>query len=61
MLFRSVQVAISNSQINWIICDSDVYEFYTNLIGSHGGDLEDEILEELNKELSACEPDEKDA
>ncbi|MFD1698833.1 PIN domain-containing protein [Halopseudomonas phragmitis] len=55
------QVAISNSQINWIICDSDVYEFYSNLIESHGAHLENELLEQLKEELSDCEPSDDDA
>lgn len=55
------QVAISNSQINWIICDTDVYDFYKSLIENHGEDIEDELLESLKEEVLACNPDEDDA
>ncbi len=51
------QVAITNSQINWIICDADVYEFYKSLIENHGKDIDNDLLENLKKEVSACEPE----
>jgi len=54
-----VQVALSNSQVSWIICDQDVYDFYLNLVKNHGDLVEDELKEMITKELNSCEPDDK--
>ncbi len=48
------QVALSNSQVSWIICDPDVFEFYTTFLQNHSAALEPEIRDELQKELTAC-------
>lgn len=49
------QVGISNSQINWIFCDDDVLAFYKSLIDNHGHDIEDELVEKLQAEITHCE------
>lgn len=51
------QVAMINNQINWIICDTDVYEFYKNLIDNHKEFIEEELLEQLEEAVKICEPD----
>lgn len=48
------QVALSNSQVNWIICDTDVYAFYSAFLQNHSAVLEQELNEQLSKELLAC-------
>lgn len=48
------QVALSNSQVNWIICDPDVFDFYSVFLQNHSAALEPEIREGLLRELTAC-------
>lgn len=52
------QVAISNSQINWIICDPDVFDFYSIFFENHSAALEPELRDQLAKELAACKKNE---
>lgn len=49
------QAAIDNSQVNWIICDPDVYEFYESLLQLNQHRLEEELKEKLTKLLRRCE------
>lgn len=46
-------IAVSNTQVNWILTDCDVAEFYNNLISSHG--LIDQDAEKVQNELSSNE------
>jgi predicted nucleic acid-binding protein len=48
------QVALSNNQINWIICDADVFDFYSIFLQNHSSSLEPEIRQQLANELAAC-------
>lgn len=45
------QALFSNSQVGWILDDSDVLEFYSLLIKNHGALLEQELFEKLNEQL----------
>ena len=56
-----VQIAISNNQVNWIICDQDVYEFYSALIDNHDQLLDEELKAQITDELKACNPEDNDA
>lgn len=47
------QIAMSNNQVNWILSDSDVYEFYILFLKNHEALIESELKEALAKELSA--------
>lgn len=47
-LFR---IALSNTQVNWILKDEDVSNFYTQLLSKHG--LGDDNAEEIKKELES--------
>ena len=47
-LFR---IALSNTQVNWILKDEDVSNFYTQLLSEHG--LGDDNAEEIKKELES--------
>ena len=47
-LFR---IALSNTQVNWILKDEDVSDFYTQLLSEHG--LGDDNAEEIKKELES--------
>lgn len=49
------QAALSNSQVNWILCDSDVSEFYAPFLKSHEHLIEPELSTKLSKALVACE------
>jgi predicted nucleic acid-binding protein len=48
------QVALSNSQVNWIICDPDVFDFYSVFLQNCSACLESGLREQLAKELAAC-------
>ncbi|ABG39940.1 conserved hypothetical protein [Paraglaciecola sp. T6c] len=54
------QVGLSNSQINWIFCDDDVFAFYKSLIDNHGHDIDDELVEKLQAEITHCEANGED-
>ncbi len=56
-----VQIAISNNQVNWIICDQDVYEFYSALIDNHDQLIDEELKAQITDELKACNPEDNDA
>tara|TARA_R110002167_G_C12669020_1_gene650558 strand:- start:561 stop:1538 length:978 start_codon:yes stop_codon:yes gene_type:complete len=56
-----IQIGLSNSQVNWIICDQDVYEFYSALIDNHDRLIDEELKAKIVVELKACNPDEDDA
>ncbi|MCU7919785.1 MAG: DUF4935 domain-containing protein [Candidatus Thiodiazotropha sp. (ex Epidulcina cf. delphinae)] len=51
-----VVAALTNSQINWIICDSDVQRFFSALVESHGELMKEDDREEIISELQRCEP-----
>ncbi len=55
-----LQIGLSNSQVNWIICDQDVYEFYSALIDSHDRLIDEELKTKIVEELNACNPGEND-
>lgn len=55
-----VQAAINNSQVNWILCDSDILEFYQSLISNYSDYIDDTLLENLKKEIVACIPEDDD-
>ncbi|RQW29305.1 hypothetical protein EHS17_03235 [Rhodobacteraceae bacterium CH30] len=52
------QAGLSNNQINWIICDSDVFDFYLNFLKNNSRSLEPEIRELLEGELAVCKKEE---
>ena len=49
------QVALSNSQINWIISDSDVHEFYKSLLENHEDKIDKELAEAIVEEMKLNE------
>lgn len=49
-----VRSALSNRQIYWIICDSDVFEFVSNIIKKYKTVIEDELLKEIIEYLDSC-------
>lgn len=55
-----VQIVDSNTQVGWIICDQDVYDFYCNLVKNHGELIEAELKEMITTELKSCEPNDSD-
>lgn len=46
-----VQACLANDQVNWIICDSDVEEFYKSILSNHEELIEGELLDKLREEL----------
>lgn len=56
-----VQIAISNTQVNWIICDQDIYEFYSALIDNHDQLIDEELKVQITDELKACNSEDDDA
>lgn len=56
-----VQIGLSNSQVNWILCDQDVYEFYSALVDNHAQMIDEELKNEIIEELTACNVDEDNA
>ena len=54
------QIAISNSQISWILCDSDVYEFYMPFFTNHEKIIDPELKDELLEALTVCKKAEAD-
>ncbi|EPE1743127.1 TPA: PIN domain-containing protein [Vibrio diabolicus] len=53
------EAALSNRQINWIIGDPDVYEFFSSLVESHKGLIDKSKLEKLEEELRENAPDDE--
>ncbi|TOO38325.1 hypothetical protein, partial [Vibrio parahaemolyticus] len=53
------EAALSNRQINWIIGDPDVYEFFSSLVASHKGLIDKSKLEKLEEELRENAPDDE--
>lgn len=53
------QVALSNSQINWIISDSDVHEFYKSLLENHEDKIGKELAEAIVEEMKLSEIEDK--
>ena len=53
-----VQVGISSDQINWILSDQDLYDFYRALLDNHKEVTEDDLYEKMNEELVKHEPEE---
>lgn len=53
-----VQVGISNSQINWILSDQNVYDFYRPLLDNHKELIEVELYNEMHDELASHAPEE---
>ncbi|BDU35747.1 PIN domain-containing protein [Vibrio nigripulchritudo] len=51
------EAALTNQQINWIIGDPDVHEFYTGLVEGHRGLIDEVHLEKLEVELRENAPD----
>lgn len=50
-----VDAALTNSQVNWIIGDVDIFEFFTKIITEYKDEIEEEACENLKKELSLHE------
>lgn len=46
-----IQACIDNAQINWIISDADVEEFYKSILSNHEKLIESELLEKLREVL----------
>lgn len=57
-----VEPALTNNQINWVICDSDVKRFFRELLNTHRDLMKEEEREQLENKLQACNPEtEEDA
>jgi predicted nucleic acid-binding protein len=52
-----VQAGISNQQVNWILSDQDVYNFYNTLINNHKVLLEEDLSTNFANELAAVAPE----
>jgi len=57
---RLLTAAGENSQIRWIISDSDVNAFYLELLVNHFGDVDKAILENTIDLLGLAEPQDED-
>jgi len=44
----------NNEQVNWIICDSDVFGFYADLVNKYREQIEAEYLESVEAHLWSC-------
>ena len=55
-----IQAALNNTQVNWILSDSDVYEFFAKLIDSHGANVEEGLLKSIKQELAKYKPKDKE-
>ncbi|MEP1216446.1 MAG: PIN domain-containing protein [Marinobacter sp.] len=44
----------NNEQVNWIICDSDVYGFYADLVNKYREQIETEYLQAVEAHLWSC-------
>lgn len=51
-----VEPALTNNQVNWIIGDPDVKEFFLALVNSHGGLMKNDERSQLESELHARDP-----
>ncbi len=49
-----VQVGLTNSQVNMILCDHDVFDFYSGLLKNHSDLIDEEIRNEMIEELNEC-------
>ena len=57
-----VEPALTNNQVNWIVCDSDVKQFFLALLNSHGELMKQDEREQLENKLQSCDPEaEEDA
>lgn len=55
------EAAISNEQVNWIISDKDVHEFFSGLETHYSAEIEESTLVQLTEILMVHEPAENDA
>lgn len=52
--------ALTNNQVRWILCDEDVYEFFTSFIERYKDKIEKDSLDAIQARLAQCDDDEDD-
>lgn len=48
---KMVEAFFDNSQVGWVSSDSDVNEFYTNLVANHSAFMEGDVVEKMLAQL----------
>lgn len=55
-----IRSALSNRQVYWIVCDSDVFEFISSIVKKYKTVIEDELFKEIVQYLDSCEDEEEE-
>jgi hypothetical protein len=49
-----VSAALSNTQVYWILCDDDIYSFFSRLLDFHADDIDEKSKAVLSSRLEEC-------